>query len=495
MLKCNDHSLRLFTSPDNSSTLSDADIDPTTKIKCGIQVPVHIDRLLKDDKYPIRFLSDPIQVLDFDFSHQSTIPGPEGRSVPTEFVPTKSGKASGVLFWWEIDLFGNHTYSTKPGGETPWQDHWHQCLYVFPNLPKDCQSLVIGQQTTLISSHNDTQLHFALSDDSYSNDDSERESKRSRLDTVNQQVSSTPTVTPQRCWQMNDLHRSGLLRDGIQSVLNKIGVDNSNVLDVSDFSLCGIISALLGARYVTSIESSSSSGLSLASARVAQIGNGLPLSGRPDDSFQMIQCHAENLTSQILGGGQPANIVVGEPYYQVLEGYPVQEALNFLYTIRMLKRKDCVHPETKCVPRHASILACGVECFDIGSAYCKRDVYGGFDHTAVTKYCQFGEHTISIPLYEYNHRCVTETAVVANLDFENATEDRKNETIKSSFITKNNVDATVHCIMFWVEYDVFDDRILSTSSRSYKQEVCILPVPISSKDETTISINPNVVFG
>ena len=353
---------------------------------------------------------------------------------------------------------------------------------------------MVGQKTTLISSHNDTQLHFALSHDGNPDDNSERESKRSRLDTtVNQPIGSTPIVTPQRCWQMNDLDRSGLFRDGIQSILNKIGKDNANVLDISDFSLCGIISALLGARYVTSIESSTSSGLPLASAHVAQIGNGLPLSGRPDDdSFQMIQCHAENLTSQILGGGQSANLVVGEPYYQVLEGYPIQEALNFLYTIRMLKRKDCVKSDIKCVPCRATILACGVECFDIGNAYRIKDVYGGFDHTAVTKYCQFGEYTISIPVYEYNYRRVTETVVIGNLDFEKAVEDKKNETIKASFI---NADATVHCIMFWVEYNVYDDHILSTCSRSYKQEVCILPIPVSSKDASTIDINPNVVFG
>jgi hypothetical protein len=185
--------------------------------------------------------------------------------------------------------------------------------------------------------------------------------------------------------------------------------------------------------------------------------------------------------------------VVGEPYFEVLEGWPVQESLNFLYTIRMLKRINCVDSEAKCVPARARFLACGIQCQDLGNAHRTRDVYGGFDHRVITKYSQLGEYTISIPLYEYNYKPVTETVVIAELDFEKALETRKNDTIKASFLTD---DVSAHAIMYWVEYYISDNEVLSTGqSRSYKQEVCILRQPVSSKEDATVCIDPKVVFG
>jgi protein arginine N-methyltransferase 7 len=577
--------LRLYTTVNQSGMLSDGSYDDDGN-KDGIQVPIHLDRLLADgmvcsgssnengstdhnnsnninnNNASIRLLSDPIEVMDFDVTSKDSIPLPgRRRSQSISFTPTASGRAQGVVFWWEVDLYQDLTYTTKPGESSSWQDHWHQCLYVFPQPAEECVSLVQGKHATIISSHTDTRLHFSVrkGDDDYEkeNDDNDDDNNIPRSDQARMRKRSRPTiteeipvVTPHRCWQLNDVGRSLLLRDWVQAALDMIGKDRAIVLDISDFSLCGMMASLLGARKVTSVESSLGN-LPLASASVAQLANGLVPPSQHNlveeydrtNTFQVIQCHAESLTVGHLHNSEDivvvdgatsallANLVVGEPYYEMLEGWCIEEALNFYYTLRMLRRQNVVSTSATCVPARASIMACGIECPDIASAYQPCEGYlAGFDHTPVREYCHFAKHNLSLPLWEYNVTPMTEPIEVALLDYEqnrivlptssfNGNRRRQDESEISAKGEDREEDGselenvtpsipveipyvragTCHAVMLWVEYGSSSGvdgggssglQILSTNTRSYKQAVRMLlePIPVHSSQIGTLSL-------
>merc|ERR1712038_29780 len=122
----------------------------------------------------------------------------------------------------------------------------------------------------------------------------------------------------------------------IKSALEMKGRE-AQVLDVSDFSLCSLIAANFGATNVTSIESSSGD-IPMLSAMVAQIGNNLP---KENCKFQILNAHFDSLSLEHLQG-EPATIVLSEPYYEMLQGWNLACALNYLYILKALKRRNLV---------------------------------------------------------------------------------------------------------------------------------------------------------
>ena len=490
--------LRLLTTAPNSDETStigmlsdDGSYDPLTGQKLGIQVEIHANRYLTSEggSQPIlRVLSDPITALSVDVTSPESIPKADAvTSTQTTFVAKESGKADGILFWWELDLDeGNDmTYSTEP--KSDFQDHWHQCLYVLPpsSETKGCGTVIHkDKEYSLVASHTDSRVHFSIRNKS----DSTAKDTQQLINHI--PATATPLASPFRCWQLNDVARSTKFCNGIRFALERLLKNEhtvgTNVLDISDFSLCGMMAALLGANMVTSIESSSS-GLALETAKVAQIGNNLP---KNNTIFQIVQCHAESLSKDVVSppdqteesatnkkrkrelveeNAGVVNLVVGEPYYEMLEGWSIETALNFFYTIRMLKRKEIVQSNALCVPARATVFACGIECPDVGRAYNKHLSCGtsdtrtqicGFDHTPVTECWNYENKGISLPLWEYNNVVpVTETVMVGMLDYESDNivpgklEERDSNTqiLRASFTKANR---TCHAIVFWVDYGI-----------------------------------------
>jgi predicted RNA methylase len=477
--------LRLFTASDDVWTLSDGGLGHHAT-KNGVTVPVHVENLLSDPQNGVHCLCDPLEVLDFDFTQKENIPGSEGRSFAKGFVPTASGRAEGVLFWWELDLYDNLSYSTKHGDLSRWQDHWHQCLYVFPKLRGNCEVLEKGKACTLVASHTDLRIDFRLECDLDMDDDDKRNRKRLCM------IEVEPIISVQRCWVWNNAERLKILQKSIQNALQQLGNDSASVLDISDFSLCGMMASLLGARDVISVEASSS-GLPVASARVAQIANQLP---RENCSFQVLNCYPEQLTCDAIEAKHPANMVVAEPYFHVMEeNHCVEEAFNLFYLIRMLKRNKVINNDSLCVPARAKIMACGIESPDIFKAYrkCQNNVVGGFNHNNVTKLWSFDEHPVSLPLYQYNVRSVTKSVAVATLDYLHGTEDRKESSVATEFLEK---DATCQAISFWVEYQLDGsssggDNFLDTSDPRwrYKQQILLLSKPVTFEEGKPLMIS------
>lgn len=496
--------MSLFTDASREGTLSDGSYDEQGR-KHGVQVPAHVEKLFLDPKHPIKILSEALLVFEFDVSRKEAIPGPEGRSRPIDFVPILQGKAEGVIFWWELDMYPDFTYSTRPRVQ-PWQDHWHQCLYVFPQDPKNCVSLYPGSRVQLMASHTDSRLHFSI-DDPVNNQlkwwlDAKHNPKES--------VPRDPVASPRRAWMLNNEERSRRLMSCVNVVLAQVGLPKSAVLDISDFPLCGMMAAMLGARHVTSLESSSTD-LPYISAKVAQLTNGLVPEHYQPDNFLVARCHPEHLTTSVLAANTRSNIIVGEPYYEFLEGHAVQEALNFHNIVCMLKDKKVISREPLTMPCSARLFAQGIFCPDIAKAYGLRQEYGGFDHTTLLDYWSFDGHPISIPLHEYNFRPATAPVAFATLhieqsliEFHDSLDDSRNASSRpfsrhwpSAYADeeKRTVHEGVrvlapfipgmqecHAIAFWVEYEartqlgqgkVFDDG----GKYRAKAQVLILRTP------------------
>ena len=108
----------------------------------------------------------------------------------------------------------------------------------------------------------------------------------------------------------------------------------------------------------------------------------------PNSRSQVIHGLAEHVSADNAIGGA-AEIVVAEPYYEILEGWHIQEALNYFYTVRSLVKRGVVSPAALSVPAYANVMACVVEFDDFFSAYGKvgvDDRVSGFRHSAVNYY-------------------------------------------------------------------------------------------------------------
>ena len=331
-------------------------------------VPIHADALLgENSERKLRPLSDPTQVLDFDFTSERAIPPECGRSVARDVVPTAEGTVNGILFWWELELVDGGEYSTEPRAfandksQYEWQDHWQQCLFIFGHETR--VKVSIGETVELTSRHDDKSISFSIAQAAR-----DRPNQRRKLnENGNQSVPSVTNklVSPFRALQLNASCRTRTYSESIQYCLNAKGGLQSPVLDLSDFGLCGLIAAQLGARSVTSLESSSGN-VPMTAAMVAQLGNGLPKSGAV---YQVIQAQAEHIMVGHIAGGSPAEIVVAEPYYEVLEGWHLQEALNFYYLVQSMKRRGVISPTALCVPSSCSVMARVVQFDDFHGAY------------------------------------------------------------------------------------------------------------------------------
>jgi SAM-dependent methyltransferase len=440
----------------------------------AVRLEVHAQHLLGDASL-LEPLTAPTQVLELDF-RRGDIPDESGGRQTVASTVTASGTVNGILWWWELDLCDGITYSTQPGKE-PWQDHWHQCLQVLPTVDDhDVATLVAGQSVTLQVTHNDSRLAITLLN-SAEEQEQEPTAQRQRSDNT-----AASLLSPDRCFQLNDSARTALLQKGIDYALQVKGKDAA-VLDLSDFSFCAGLAAVAGATNVSSLESSSGQ-LPLTSAYVAQVGNNLPLSGA---RFDILQCHAEDLSLELLGG-TAADIVVAEPYFEVLEGWHLPEALNYYYLIRALRARRVVSPTACVVPSRCRIMGCAIESEQLRMAYkaCGDDNVEdgrirGFDHGIVSKYgARFHEFDLSLPMWQYSYRRLSPTFELAALSFTEPLENAIATVSRTRFERAGFCDA----ILMWLQYELdFGSEMapgeLSTDDRSHRQIVRMLKEPVS----------------
>ena len=437
-------SLRLFLSSSDESLMSSAG---------GVVVPVHARSLLHHAD--TRVLSKSTMVMDFNFTSRDSIPGTEGRSRRHCVSIQESGTAHGVLFWWELDLWDDITYSTECGKQQ-WQDHWRQCLYVFTS-PIDVHK---NADIYLDCHHTDMSLSFTLGCHQHV-------TKRPRS------IAEQAPLTPFRASILSDVSRLQLMHDAISKTLISLG-KGVLVLDLSDFSLCSILAALAGATRVVSVESSSGA-LPITSAQVAQIANRLPLEG---STFEILQCHCENVSLELLGG-VPASLVVSEPYYEVLEGWHLQEAINYFYLLKSMKVRGLVALDFVSLPSCARVMGCAIESNAIHGAYTncgdESEYLCGLDHSFVNQHAaRYHENELWIPSWQYDSKEITEAFEVATLNYNTLEIEGNGIWRDSSFAHYDGV--ICHGFKFWIEYDFLDQKtsVVNTKGRPYHQGVKLL---------------------
>jgi hypothetical protein len=258
-------------------------------------------------------------------------------------------------------------------------------------------------------------------------------------------------ISYERALQLNDRCRMDVLQSSIEHAIRTKG-KQSMILDLSDFSLCSVIAAKsFGAERVISLESSTSE-LPTISALVAQHANDLPNKGC---EFQIINAYAEQLTCDFLGSA--VDIVLAEPYYEILEGWHLQEALNYFYLLRSLKLRGVVKSDAVCVPSHAKVMVCAVQLHQsvvdsyaglLDSKLC------GFSHVEVSKYGGFfSSFDVKIPMFQYKWRRLSENVCVSNIQYDGPAE--------LMYIGSENGECTIeadlteglfHGIVIWVDY-------------------------------------------
>ena len=440
---------------------------------------IHGEKLIKDGS--IKMLTAPAQILNISLKHDTMMTRMTGdETAPSETLVKviENGQIEAILVWWELDLWTDESsndndglvYSMRPGAE-PWQDHWHQCLH---SIPTDQQYTVqVNEMVTLQSSHTDAQLKVSVH--SKQQGTTEEVRKRQRTENVPNTV-----ISPQRAQQLNNEDRMNFYKRSIEYAIHEKG-QSALLLDLSDFSLVSSLGALqYGAKNVVSIESGS---LAMTSARMAQLANNLPLD---QAKFEILQCHAESLSLELLGGA-PAAIVVAEPYYQVLEGWHLQEALNFYNTIQALRSRGMIADDAISIPSKCRIMACGIQSSQLLHAYSMFAQPSesssstdnglplpnvcGFDHSIVVQiHGGFQHNDLSLPMWQYDHEESTPPTELAVLDYESPRHPNSSS-IDSALddfmkLQKDRCDA----VMVWLEYVGYDcSNTLSTKADCYRQ--------------------------
>lgn len=429
----------------------------------GIRLPFHADVLLEDTspefllgKCPvdetiagqIRTLSDPHLVLEFDFTSKDSIPLSSGREVALTVLATNSGVANGILFWWELDLWEGQTYSTEVG-KAPWQDHWQQCLYVFGEEHDKCQVLEEDQPFTLFSHHDDMSISFRISGTKILQSEIQPSKK---LKVVQSSVVEEfdNCISYERALQLNDKHRMDVLHLSIEHAIKKRG-KQSLILDLSDFSICSIIAAKsFGAERIISLESSTNQ-LPVISALVAQHGNHLPNDGC---DFQILNAYAEHVTLENLGS--EVDIVVAEPYYEILEGWHLQEALNYFFLLRSLKLRGVVKSDAVCIPSYAKVMVCAVQLHQsVADSYAGllESKLCGFSHDEVSKYGNFFScYDFKIPMFQYKWRKLSRNFCVSTIQYNGPAEMMLIGGENGECIEADLSEGIFHGIAIWVDY-------------------------------------------
>jgi protein arginine N-methyltransferase 7 len=429
-----------------------------------VQIPVHAKKLFETNE--LISLTDAVPVFVFDFtSRDAAMIGIDGRRHSTAFSVKTHGTVTGVLLWWELDLWEDITYSCEPGKQ-PFQDHWHQCLQLLPDgnqmdaMPQDTISLEF--------SHNDERIVV------------EAIWKGAVAESEMNGDGYSALISPLRAYQLNDNTRLNVFKTALEYSLSvHPNGKAARILDISDGGWGACLAAVLGATNVISVESNSEE-LAIIAARIAQCGNGLPLTSDGSTAkFDVIPSHLENLTVSDLWG-QPPDMIIAD-YYHVFEGWHLQESLNFYYKCRSLRRKNMISDQTVFLPSSFRIMACVIESEQLRSAYSRcgdRDeCILGLDHTHLNSIAgDFTRYDVSIPLFwQFDYKKLTDDFLMDSFEMgANTPFDGVRVGAMEQFKRTGQVDAVV----FWIEYDFLKAGLsISTSGKPYHQLVRMLPNP------------------
>jgi hypothetical protein len=448
-----------------------------------------------------------------------------------------------------------------------WQDHWHQCLHLVETSTVvkagDVQPFVVMHDVSriyvdLVSEKTLARASTATSTKPTANLDGEPPAaKRPCLQVDNSATGCTsiheiesqpPLISSARAYQLNDVDRMSLLRRAIGKAVKHHGsAPEMTVLDLSDSSLCALLAAQAGAQNIYSLESSTAA--STQGNNVLEICRVMSQMAECTTEIKILPCHAEQLTLDLFRRStseQPetsgsVDLCVAEPNYQVMEDWPIVQALNLYYTVRSLRRRGILTEHTIMLPGTAHLVGCAIESMQLHSAYrpCGYDdkdtsrtsdnssMIHGIQHRVINRLLgqhQSGNHDdgnnndhdiksqyqpygLSLPMWQYDYTRLTPPVELGCLSYNTPSSDVSIQT--TSRVPFFNRSGVCHAMMVWVEYDFSSNSndtvatpgekgnrqkekgeeedlpmTMSTDNQSYRQLVQMLkPVVIHKRDK------------
>ena len=210
---------------------------------------------------------------------------------------------------------------------------------------------------------------------------------------------------------------------------------------------------------------------------MAQVGNELT----DGNAFQILNVYTEQLTNQYVFEGS-AQIVMSEPYYEKLEGFPIVESLNYFYQVKKLKERGIVVSYAESIPARGRIYACAIESSNLRSAYRYLDgKCNGFSHFAIDK-SRGDVLEIYVPLWQYDYNILSKSYQVACFEYSGSPTGSYGKWECINISHTGRFDAMV----LWVEYESSAQRKYKTFNNFHNQFVHLLPKSIQVKEGDVI---------
>lgn len=336
------------------------------------------------------------------------------------------GHLDSVLLYWDLDLGGGATYSTRPDPALSWQDHWVQVMS--PLQPTHRFDVKDEEGLVLHSMHDDYRFWFSCQK-------------------ASEGVNEPTTVQPSHCTcgvhtlcnadrllMLNDAARLKTLQTGARAMLDKAqgagsggggGGDRAlTIVDLGDGSIMSLILAdslkhrpVPGQPWVVSSETLPAS-LQLAQALVTQASlhptvHITPLAPKDLTADTL----ARLSTEQGVGERRAIHAIMAEPFYYQMQNLDIWQALCFWYT-RSALHPICA-PQVAVCPAFANVTCSLVELSDLPTNFGHCGSVNGFDHTVYDEAAAgWSTHSFHFPLWMYQRKWLTAECPAMVFDFE-----------------------------------------------------------------------------
>ncbi|XP_007429234.1 protein arginine N-methyltransferase 7 [Python bivittatus] len=388
-------------------------------------------------------LSEVVTMFSIDFSKPVSR---ASASYTVKLEPTKSGKAQVVLSWWEIDM--NPSGSIKctlapywvqsPYEDSPWRDHWMQCVYFLPNEELVSQ----GQSVDLTAFRDDYSVWYNLrksrNEDSKTSEHTERPVCRCQAHLL---------WNRPRFGELNDWNRTS----HYLQALKKVFKPNSVCLSISDGSLLPVLAHRLGAEKVFTLESSS-----LSHSLMQKIFTANHL----EDKITIIEKHPESLISSDFED-RKISLLIGEPFFST--SLLPWHNLYFWYARTALASH--LASDVTVLPQAASLHLMTVEFKDLWRIRSPCGTCEGFDvhimDEMIKNSLDFRESREAEPhpLWEYPCKSTSDPLKVLMFDFQQAVPEHT--LTKEGIINLSRCEKS-HGAVLWMEYHLAPNISIST---------------------------------
>jgi hypothetical protein len=188
----------------------------------------------------------------------------------------------------------------------------------------------------------------------------------------------------------------------------------------------------------------------------------------------------------------------------VLEGWHLQEALNYYYLLRSMKLRGIVHKDALCIPTLARLVGCPIEMDEsflhsysgLQEGAEKNCTVLGFNHDIVNRYCnRFHEYDMNFPLSQYKYKRLSESFDIARVVYEGSGETM---TIEGDGIWKSckcNQVGKCNAFLYWIEYHLPVQQgvqVISTDDEYHHQSIRLFQSQVHVDQDSIFRVQFNL---